>query len=212
MEGTRCEAAPGVRRSGWDAGPRDERLEASRSTVWRRYAARGRDVGVWEPQTGVPGACHRQVCDICIPNNFKGWKLWDPSAQGGCGNLIMSWDVIWDKSKFPGLLKEAHNSIPVHFGCTKIDKPLLDAPHFKEIDDCHKPERAQLFLALDDLKDNLPPLDVEVPLLLPLPNKSDNSNFKNNAAPSTKTLLSLSSLSEASPPHTPLHSTTVTAL
>jgi hypothetical protein len=136
---------------------------------------------------------HAKPCVfLSIPNNFKGWKLWDPSAQGGCGSVIMSQDVIWNKSKFPGLLKEAHDPIPVHFGCTNINKLLPDAPRFKEIDYCNKPEGAQLLLALDDLEDRLLPLDVEAPLL-PLPDGSDNSDFENDVVPSTKTLLSSSS-------------------
>jgi hypothetical protein len=55
----------------------------------------------------------------------------------------------------------------------------------------------------------LPPPDVEAPLPL-LPDKSDNSDFENDTAPSTKTLLSLSSLSAVSPPHTLPRSTTGT--
>jgi hypothetical protein len=35
-------------------------------------------------------------------------------------------------------LKEAHNPIPVHFGCANVNKPLPDAPCFKEIDNCNK--------------------------------------------------------------------------
>jgi hypothetical protein len=146
---------------------------------------------------------------VTSSNNFKGWKLWDPSAQGACGGIIMLRDVIWNESEFPGLSKEAHNPIPAHFGCTNVDKPLPDAPRFKEIDDCNKPEGAQPLPALDDLEDGLPPPDVKAPLP-PLPDKSDDSDFENNAALSTKTLPSLSSLSAASLPHTPPHSTTGT--
>jgi hypothetical protein len=153
---------------------------------------------------------HAKPCVFLgIPDNFKGWKLWDPSAQGGCGGVIMSWDVIWNKSKFPGLSKEAHDPIPVHFGRTDIDKPLPDALRFEEIDNCDKLEGAQPLPALIDMEDGLPPPDVEAPLP-PLPDKLDDSNFENDTVPSTKTLLSSSSLSAASPPHTPLHSTTGT--
>jgi hypothetical protein len=90
-----------------------------------------------------------------------------------------------------------------------VNKPLLDAPPFEEIDNCNTPEGAPLLPALDDVEDGLPPPDVEAPLP-PLPDKSDNSDFENNAAPSTKTSFSLSSLSAASPPHMPPCSTTGT--
>jgi hypothetical protein len=49
-----------------------------------------------------------------VPDNFKGWKLWDPSAQGGRGGVIISRDVIWNKEEFPGLSKDAHDPIPAH--------------------------------------------------------------------------------------------------
>jgi hypothetical protein len=151
---------------------------------------------------------HAKPCVFLgIPDNFNRWKLWDPSVQGGRSGVIMSRDVIWNESKFPSLSKDAHNPIAVHFGCTDVNKPFLDAPHFKEIDDCNKLEGAQPLPALDNLEDSLPPPDVKAPLL-PLPDKSDNSNFKNNTAPSTKTLLSLSTSSAASLPHTPPRSTT----
>jgi hypothetical protein len=55
----------------------------------------------------------------------------------------------------------------------------------------------------------LPPPDVEAPLP-PLPDKSDNIDFENNTAPSTRALLSLSSSSAASLLHTLPHSTTGT--
>jgi hypothetical protein len=56
-------------------------------------------------------------------NNFMGWKLWDPSAQGGCGSVIISWNVIWNKEQFPGLSKDTHNPIPAHFGCIDTKTP-----------------------------------------------------------------------------------------
>jgi hypothetical protein len=34
---------------------------------------------------------HAKPCMFLgIPDNFKGWKLWDPSAQGGHGSVIIS--------------------------------------------------------------------------------------------------------------------------
>jgi hypothetical protein len=42
MDEAECGAAPGVHRSGQEACPRGERLEASGSTVWSGYSARER--------------------------------------------------------------------------------------------------------------------------------------------------------------------------
>jgi hypothetical protein len=70
QEGVMDEAGRGValsvRGSGWGACPRGERLEASRSAVWRRYGAKEGMWGVWEPRTGVRGACHKLVCDTTM--------------------------------------------------------------------------------------------------------------------------------------------------
>jgi hypothetical protein len=102
-----------------------------------------------------------------------------------------------------------HNPIPAHFGCTNVNKPLPDAPCVVEIDNSNEPEGAQPLPARIDLEDGLPPPDVEAPLP-PLPDKSDNIDFENNTAPSTRALLSLSSSSAASLLHTLPHSTTGT--
>jgi hypothetical protein len=38
---------------------------------------------------------HAKPCMFLgVPDNFKGWKLWDPSAQGGYGSIIISRNVI----------------------------------------------------------------------------------------------------------------------
>jgi hypothetical protein len=72
---------------------------------------------------------HAKPCVFLgVPDNFKGWKLWDPSAQGGCGGVIISQDVIWNKEEFPGLSKDAHNPIPAHFGCINAKMPASAKP------------------------------------------------------------------------------------
>jgi hypothetical protein len=63
-----------------------------------------------------------------VPDNFKGWKLWDPSAQGGRGGVIISCDVIWNEEEFPGLSKDAHDPIPAHFGCIDAKTPTAAKP------------------------------------------------------------------------------------
>jgi hypothetical protein len=48
LDGMRREAAPGARRSGWDVGPRGERLGQVRSVVWSGYSA---GEGMWESRS-----------------------------------------------------------------------------------------------------------------------------------------------------------------
>jgi hypothetical protein len=72
---------------------------------------------------------HAKPCVFLgVPDDFKGWKLWDPSAQGGCGGVIISRDVIWNEKEFPGLSKDAHNPIPAHFGCINAQTPAAAKP------------------------------------------------------------------------------------
>jgi hypothetical protein len=48
---------------------------------------------------------HAKPCVFLgCPEDFKGWKLWDPSANGGRGGIIVSRDVVWNEDEFPGLL------------------------------------------------------------------------------------------------------------
>jgi hypothetical protein len=72
---------------------------------------------------------HAKPCVFLgVLDDFKGWKLWDPSAQGSHGGIIISWDMIWNKEEFPGLLKDAHNPIPVHFGRINTKMPAAARP------------------------------------------------------------------------------------
>jgi hypothetical protein len=72
---------------------------------------------------------HAKPCVFLdVPDNFKGWKLWDPSAQGGRGGVIISRDVIWNKEEFPGLSKDAHDPIPAHFGRINAETPAAAKP------------------------------------------------------------------------------------
>jgi hypothetical protein len=50
------------------------------------------------------------------PEDFKGWKLWDPSATGGRGGIIVSRNVVWNEDEFPGLSRVTHDAIPKRFG------------------------------------------------------------------------------------------------
>jgi hypothetical protein len=73
---------------------------------------------------------HAKPCVFLgVPDNFKSWKLWDPSAQGGHSSVIISWDVMWNKEEFPGLSKDVHNPIPAHFGCINAKTPATVKPN-----------------------------------------------------------------------------------
>jgi hypothetical protein len=40
---------------------------------------------------------HAKPCIFLdCPKDFKGWKLWDPSTNGGRGGIIVSRDVVWN--------------------------------------------------------------------------------------------------------------------
>jgi hypothetical protein len=72
---------------------------------------------------------HAKPCVFLgVPDDFKGWKLWDPSAQGGRGGVIILRDVIWNKEEFPGLSKDAHDPIPAHFSCIDAQTPAAANP------------------------------------------------------------------------------------
>jgi hypothetical protein len=60
---------------------------------------------------------HAKPCVFLgCPEDFKGWKLWDPSTNGGCGGIIISRNLVWNKDECPGTLRIAHNAIPKRFG------------------------------------------------------------------------------------------------
>jgi transposase InsO family protein len=60
---------------------------------------------------------HAKPCVFLgCPEDFKGWKLWDPSANGGRGGTIVSCDVVWNEDEFPSLSRVAHDAIPERFG------------------------------------------------------------------------------------------------
>jgi hypothetical protein len=61
---------------------------------------------------------HAKPCVFLgCPEDFKGWKLWDPSANGGRGGVIVSRDIVWNEDEFPGTSCVAHDAIPKRFGC-----------------------------------------------------------------------------------------------
>jgi hypothetical protein len=79
---------------------------------------------------------HAKPCVFLgIPDNFKGWKLWDPLAQGGRGGVIISCDVVWNKEEFPGTSKTTLDPVLAGFGRPADAEPVPEAPEHKEMED-----------------------------------------------------------------------------
>jgi hypothetical protein len=90
----------------------------------------------------IQGKEHKRLQDHakpCIflgcPENFKGWKLWDLSGNGGRGGIIVSHDIAWNEDKFPGLLRIALDTIPEHFGRSAKPGDAERSPDEKEVSD-----------------------------------------------------------------------------
>jgi hypothetical protein len=79
---------------------------------------------------------HAKPCVFLgIPDDFKGWKLWDPLAQGGRGGVIISRDVVWNEEEFPGTSMTALDPIPARFGRPADAEPVPEVPEHKEMED-----------------------------------------------------------------------------
>jgi hypothetical protein len=79
---------------------------------------------------------HAKPCVFLgIPDNFKGWKLWDPLAQGGRGGVIISRNVVWNEEEFPGTSKTTLDPIPARFGCPADAETVPEAPEHEEMED-----------------------------------------------------------------------------
>jgi hypothetical protein len=79
---------------------------------------------------------HAKPCIFLgCPEDFKGWKLWDPSANGGRGGIIVSRDIVWNEEVFPGLLHVAHDAIPKRFGRSAEPGDAEHSPDDKEVSD-----------------------------------------------------------------------------
>jgi hypothetical protein len=60
---------------------------------------------------------HAKPCVFLgCPENIKGWKLWDLSANGGRGGVIVPCDIVWIEDTFLGTPRFAHDAIPERFG------------------------------------------------------------------------------------------------
>jgi hypothetical protein len=136
---------------------------------------------------------HAKPCVFLgVPDNFKGWKLWDPSAQGGHGGVIILRNVIWNKEEFPGLSKDAHNPIPAHFSRIDAKTPTAAKPSMPASEESAEDS--------DEQEGGTLPLPALVPL-------NDNPAEE----PPLPTLSSLSSDALPPPPpapHTPPHPAT----
>jgi transposase InsO family protein len=86
---------------------------------------------------------HAKPCIFLgCPEDFKGWKLWDPSANGGRGGVIVSRDVVWNEEEFPGLLRVAHDAIPERFGRSAEPGDAERSPDDEEVSDLTSAVRA----------------------------------------------------------------------
>jgi hypothetical protein len=82
---------------------------------------------------------HAKPCIfLSCHEDFKGWKLWDMSANGGHGSIIVSPNVVWNREELPGLSHVGHDTIPEHFSrsaesgdteCSPNDKEVSDSTH-----------------------------------------------------------------------------------
>jgi hypothetical protein len=83
---------------------------------------------------------HAKLCILLgCPEDFKGWKLWDLSTNGGRGGIIVSRNIVWNKEESPGLLCVTYNAIPQRFGqsaepgdtkCSPDDEQVSNSMNF----------------------------------------------------------------------------------
>jgi hypothetical protein len=85
---------------------------------------------------------HAKPCVFLgLPDNFKGWKLRDPLAQGNRGGIIVSRDVIWNESEFPGTSRVATDPIPPRFGRALRPGEWNRPPRRGRISQCRRIQR-----------------------------------------------------------------------
>jgi hypothetical protein len=124
---------------------------------------------------------HAKPCVfLSCPEDFKGWKLWDPSANGGRGGIIVSRDLVWNEDEFPGLSRVAHDAILERFGCPAEPGNAERSPDEEEVSDSTDSEGVAI----------PPPFELVAP-----PPDSDSS--------SSSSSLSSTASPTPSPPHTP---------
>jgi transposase InsO family protein len=124
---------------------------------------------------------HAKPCVFLgCPEDFKGWELWDPSANGGRGGIIVSLDIVWNEEEFPGLPRVAHDAIPERFGRAAEPGDAERSPDDEEVSDSTDSEGVAI----------LPPFEPAAPLSDSDPSSS-NSQSSSTARPTP------------SPPRTP---------
>jgi hypothetical protein len=128
---------------------------------------------------------HAKLCDFFgCPEDFKGWKLWDPSANGSRGGIIVSRDLVWNEDEFPGLSRVTHDTIFERFGRPAEPGDAERSPDEEEVSDSIDSEGAAI----------PPPFEPAVP-----PSDS-NSSLSSSRSLSTA---SLTPSPPRTPPHTP---------
>jgi hypothetical protein len=112
-----------------------------------------------------------------LPEDFKGWKLWDPSANGGCSSVIVLHHIVWNKGKFPGMLCVALDVIPEHFDRPAEPGDTESSPDEEEVFDSPDSEGVAIPLPLEPA---VPPSDFNSSL--------SNSRSSSTASPSPSPL------------------------
>jgi transposase InsO family protein len=88
---------------------------------------------------------HAKPCVFLgCPEDFKGWKLWDLSANGGRGGVIVSRNIVWNEDKFPGTSRIAHDAIPERFGRPAEPGDVELSPDEEEVSDSTDLERVTI--------------------------------------------------------------------
>jgi hypothetical protein len=128
---------------------------------------------------------HTKPCVFLgCPEDFKGRKLWDLSANGGCGGIIVLRDVVWNKEEFPGLSRVAHDAIPERFGRSAEPGDAERTPDDEEVSDLTDSEGVAIPLPF---KPAAPPSDSD----------SSSSSLRSSSTASPTSSLPLT------PPRTP---------
>jgi hypothetical protein len=79
---------------------------------------------------------HPKPCVLLgCPEDFKGWKLWDPSANGGRSGIIVSRNIMWNEEEFPGLSRVTHDAIPERFSRAAKPADAERSPNDEEVSD-----------------------------------------------------------------------------